>query len=406
MRSLVLILLTTTLGCASEPTQDSHSCGDCADSGPADLGEEDASDMGSDAELDADLGLDMLPQEPLFFYWPRLRLNDSQIYGTTSTSLSENGRLSRIAVIAKENDGSFEYETRLYYTDEEPIVQNASPHPPILWEDRLTVLYVTVGRSVITEFSLDFELQPGQVELPETVFGIYKYGNQVVAYGEENISFLEKTLLGLEVTKQIPRDAKPLPDFGTPNQHAILGNVIYDVVRTMDGGKVLVAWNLEAEGADDALLGVTEEVQGADVQFSVSVENELIVSSGPNSESFELFSLQVPPVFLGTFDSMPYLSRDNLTVNHTIYKDWLILKTKIRGGDDVDYFVLDVSTENLDCIGQIQDGEFNRFGAANVVFIGLQNEIMVREEIFQHNILDGIPIVSMQPEDFVLGPCP
>ena len=237
------------------------------------------------------------------------------------------------------------------------------------------------------------------------MFGIYQYGNQVVAFGEENISFLESTLLGLEVTKQIPRDAKPLPDLGTRNQHVIIGNVIFDVVRTMDEGKVLVAWNLEAEGADDALLGATEKVPDTDVHFSASVEHELIVSSGFSSQSFELFSLQVPPVFRGTFDSAPYLSRDNLDVNHAIFKDWLIMKTKIRGGDDVDYFVLDLTTENLECIGKIQDGEFNRFGEANVQFYGLEDEIMVVETIPFHNILDGIPMVSMQPEDFVLGPC-
>lgn len=406
MRSLILALMLATSGCSSDPVEETPSCEDCMDLGGADLADQHTFDEGSDADLGIDVGVDMTPEEVLSFFIPRLRLNESQIFGTSFTELSENGGESRVAVIANEIGGRFEYETRLYYTDEEPLVQNASPHSPILWEDRITVLYVTRGRSVITEFSLDFELQPGLLVLPETVFGIYRYGNQIVAFGEENISFLERTLLGLEVTKQIPRDAKPLPDFGTTNPHPILGTVIYDVVRTTDGGKVLVAWNLEAEGADDAFLGVTEEVQGADVQFSASVEHELIVSSGPNSESFELFSLQVPPVFLGTFDSAPYLSRDNLIVSHTIYKDWLILKTKIRGGDDVDYFVLDVSTEDLDCIGQIQDGEFNRFGEANVQFYGLENEIMVRENLSENNILDGIPIVSMQPEDFVLGPCP
>lgn len=406
MRSLILALMLATSGCSSDPVEETPSCEDCMDLGGADLADQHTFDEGSDADLGIDVGVDMTPEEVLSFFIPRLRLNESQIFGTSFTELSENGGESRVAVIANEIGGRFEYETRLYYTDEEPLVQNASPHSPILWEDRITVLYVTRGRSVITEFSLDFELQPGQVELPETVFGIYKYGNQIIAYGEENISFLERTLLGLEVTKQIPRTDKPLPDFGTPNQQVVVGSVIFDVVRTMNDGKVLVAWNLDAEGADDALLGVTQEVAGTDAHFSVSVEHELVVSSGSSSESFELFSLQVPPAFRGTFDSAPYLSRDNLDVNHTIFKDWLIIKTKIRGGDDVDIFVLDLKTENLECLGKIQDGEFNRFGEANVQFYGLENEIMVRENLSENNILDGIPIVSMQPEDFVLGPCP
>lgn len=387
MRFLVLSLILG--GCSSDAIPPStvdlgfDACVSCVDAGEDE-------DTQTDAETDLpnpDDGTRYAGFVPLFRFDPYLVGHGFRIV---------DGIYSRVQLVVSGGPSGFELE-KVLTSDSE------NSWSSIPWREGF--ILTGTGRGV-AEFDSQLEVT-SSLEVNIGTKSLHRFGNQAVVFGTEQMSFLESTLLGLSVTKELSLDgADYITDYVKPyaaGRQVVHEGILYDIAAVENRKTLVAAWDLNASDSESAYLGASETADVHNTYWSASLENQRIFVSYDSSE-IAVFTMSSPPALEQMWDVEHLMLDPTGSFSHTISGDWLILTFRVPGRDDRAYYVLDASANELTCLGKIADGEFNLNGQDQVGFTGVGDEIFV--SYGESDIIDNVVnLRSMRRSDFQLVGC-
>lgn len=387
MRFLVLSLILG--GCSSDAIPPStvdlgfDACVSCVDAGEDE-------DTQTDAETDLpnpDDGTRYAGFVPLFRFDPYLVGHGFHIV---------DGIYSRVQLVVSGGPSGFELE-KVLTSDSE------NSWSSIPWREGF--ILTGTGRGV-AEFDSQLEVT-SSLEVNIGTKSLHRFGNQAVVFGTEQMSFLESTLLGLSVTKELSLDgADYITDYVKPyafGRQVVHEGILYDIAAVENRKTLVAAWDLNASDSESAYLGASETADVHNTYWSASLENQRIFVSYDSTE-IAVFTMSSPPALEQMWDVEHLMLDPTGSFSHTISGDWLILTFRVPGRDDRAYYVLDASASVLTCLGKIADGEFNLNGQDQVGFTGVGDEIFV--SYGESDIIDNVVnLRSMRRSDFQLVDC-
>ena len=390
MRYLTLILLSV-VGCSSEQ--------------PPEPNVDQGIDSSPDAEFDfskndLDSGPEMDPSDPNRFYAfaPDHRVGN-RLVGVGSWERNESWGYGHMVV----SGGPEQFLLEKVLSQEFLSAPVPFRFESIPWKEEQ--LMVTTPDSVVL-FDGDLKMT-SELELSVGQLSLHGLGNQAVVFGTEQMSFVESTLLGLSVTKELSLDgADYITDYVKPyavGRQLVHEGILYDIAAVDNRKTLVAAWDLNASDSESAYLGASETADVHNTNWSASPENQRIFVSSDSVE-IAVFTMSSPPKLEMMWDVEHLMLDPTGSFSHTISGDWLILTFRVPGRDDRAYYVLDASASELTCLGKIADGEFNLNGQDPVGFTGIGDEIFV--SYGESDIIDNVVnLRSMRRSDFQLVDC-
>ncbi|QED28480.1 hypothetical protein FRD01_14815 [Microvenator marinus] len=392
MRFLVLSLILG--GCSSDAIPPStvdlgfDACVSCVDAG-------DNAETGSDAETDLpndDEDIRYAGFVPLFRFDPYLVGHGFRIV---------DGVNSRVQLVVAGGTSGFTLEKVL--SSELENSTSLEHLTSIPWREGFILTGTSAG---VAEFDGELKLTSNLEVYPGTK-SLHRFRNQAVVFGGERIGFVESTLLGLSVSKELSLDsADYLNDYAKSfafGRQVVHEGILYDIAAVENRKTLVGAWDLNASDSESAYLGASETADVHNTRWSASPENQRIFVSSDSTE-IAVFTMSSPPTLEQMWDVEHLMLDPTGSFSHTISGDWLILTFRVPGRDDRAYYVLDASATELTCLGKIADGEFNLNGQDQVEFTGIGDEVFV--SYGESDIIDNVVnLRSMRRSDFQLVDC-
>lgn len=308
--------------------------------------------------------------------------------------------------VQQEGVETYEFARLLEYENEIDPQKNGSVIRPVIWSTNEVLVYFDHPQRLVSFTAPDFKIT-GELALQGGVFGIYTYGTRVVIMGEANIWILEKTPLGMRITKELSKEARdyvtPSPAF-TMNKQVVDGHILYDVAAIENGKTVVAAWDLSAQDSQSAYLGHSEVAATNNNRVSVSKENKRIFVSSAG-QKLAVFAMESPPRLIGEWDLSPFIQHPDAQLFHTVSGNWILVQLPVPGGREQPSLVLDASQDEPTCLGQLSNGDFNQNGQLETALYGVGDEIFVYAP--GRELADPqVPLQAMTRNEFTLMPCP